>query len=154
VSGAAALLISQRPELTPDQVKALLTRTAEPIPGATTAQQGAGLVDLATAKDTATPADAKQTFAVSTGLGSLEAARGSVHVTVGGREIRGEVDVRGKAFDVRKWATGLRNGGNWNGMSWSGMSWSGMSWSGMSWSGMSWSGMSWSGMSWSGMSWS
>jgi serine protease AprX len=154
VSGAAALLISQRPELTPDQVKALLTRTAEPIPGATTAQQGAGLVDLATAKDTATPADAKQTFAVSTGVGSLEAARGSVHVTVGGREIRGEVDVRGKAFDVRKWATGLRNGGNWNGMSWSGMSWSGMSWSGMSWSGMSWSGMSWSGMSWSGMSWS
>jgi serine protease AprX len=154
VSGAAALLISQRPELTPDQVKALLTRTAEPIPGATAAQQGAGLVDLATAKDTATPADAKQTFAVSTGVGSLEAARGSVHVTVGGREIRGEVDVRGKAFDVRKWATGLRNGGNWNGMSWSGMSWSGMSWSGMSWSGMSWSGMSWSGMSWSGMSWS
>jgi serine protease AprX len=154
VSGAAALLLSQRPELTPDQVKALLTRTAEPIPGATAAQQGAGLVDLATAKDTATPADAKQTFAVSTGVGSLEAARGSVHVTVGGREIRGEVDVRGKAFDVRKWATGLRNGGNWNGMSWSGMSWSGMSWSGMSWSGMSWSGMSWSGMSWSGMSWS
>jgi serine protease AprX len=154
VSGAAALLISQRPELTPDQVKALLTRTAEPIPGATAAQKGAGLVDLATAKDTATPADAKQTFAVSTGVGSLEAARGSVHVTVGGREIRGEVDVRGKAFDVRKWATGLRNGGNWNGMSWSGMSWSGMSWSGMSWSGMSWSGMSWSGMSWSGMSWS
>ena len=34
VSGAAALLISQRPDLTPDQVKALLTGTAVAVPGA------------------------------------------------------------------------------------------------------------------------
>ncbi|HLM06695.1 MAG TPA: S8 family serine peptidase [Blastococcus sp.] len=154
VSGAAALLISQRPAITPDQVKALLTGTAEPIAAATRQQQGAGLVDLRTAKDTATPTDAKQTFALATGVGSLELSRGSVHVTVGGKTVSGEVDVRGRAFDASKWANGLRASTNWNGMSWSGMSWSGMSWSGMSWSGMSWSGMSWSGMSWSGMSWS
>jgi serine protease AprX len=154
VSGAAALLIQQRPTATPDEIKALLTGSAAPIPGATAAQQGAGLVDLAKAKDTATPVGAKQTFALSTGIGSLELSRGSVHVTVNGRAVSGEVDVRGKSFDVRNWAAGLKSGANWSGMSWSGMSWSGMSWSGMSWSGMSWSGMSWSGMSWSGMSWS
>jgi serine protease AprX len=154
VSGAAALLIQQRPTATPDEIKALLTASAAPIAGATAAQQGAGLVDLAKAKDTATPANAKQTFALSTGVGSLELARGSAHVVVAGREVRGEVDVRGKAFDGRAWAQGMKTGANWTGMSWSGMSWSGMSWSGMSWSGMSWSGMSWSGMSWSGMSWS
>jgi serine protease AprX len=153
VSGAAALLIQQRPTITPDQVKALLTGTAAPIPNATATQQGSGLIDLRTAKDSSTP-DAVQTFKVSTGVGSLEAARGSVHVKVGNTEIRGEVDVRGRSFDARTWAAGLRDSGNWNGMTWSGMSWSGMSWSGMSWSGMSWSGMSWSGMSWSGMSWS
>ena len=158
VSGAAALLVQQRPGITPDQVKALLMGTAQDIPAATTAQQGEGLIDLTAAKDAATPV-ADQTFALSTGVGSLELSRGSVHVTVGGHEVRGEVDVRGKAFDARTWAAGLKNGGNWRhdlltGMSWSGMSWSGMSWSGMSWSGMSWSGMSWSGMSWSGMSWS
>ena len=127
--------------------------TAATIPGATAAQQGSGLIDLATAKDADTP-NKVQAFKVSTGVGSLEAARGSVHVTVGGREVRGEVDVRGRGVDVRALAAGLRNSANWHGMSWSGMSWSGMSWSGMSWSGMSWSGMSWSGMSWSGMSWS
>jgi serine protease AprX len=149
VSGAAALLIQQRPGITPDQVKALLTRTAEPIPAATAAQQGAGLLDLRTAKDTATPTDAEQTFALSTGVGSLELSRGSVHVKLGNKEVRGEVDVRGRSFDARAWAAGVRNSTNWSGMSWSGMSWSGMSWSGMSWSGMSWSGMSWSGMSWS-----
>jgi serine protease AprX len=154
VSGAAALLIQQRPTATPDEIKALLTGTASPIPGATAAQQGKGLINLAKAKDTATPVGAKQTFAVSTGIGSLELSRGSVHVSVGGRLVKGEVDVRGRGVDVRALASGLRNGTNWSGMSWSGMSWSGMSWSGMSWSGMSWSGMSWSGMSWSGMSWS
>jgi serine protease AprX len=153
VSGAAALLIQQRPTIKPDQVKALLTGTAQPIPAATPAQQGAGAIDLTKAKDAATPAKV-QTHKVSLGIGSLELSRGSVHVTVNGRKVVGEIDVRGKSIDVRKLAEGLRNGGNWNGMSWSGMSWSGMSWSGMSWSGMSWSGMSWSGMSWSGMSWS
>ena len=42
VSGAAALLIQQRPDITPDQVKALLTGSAQSIPAATAAQQGAG----------------------------------------------------------------------------------------------------------------
>ena len=129
VSGAAALLLSQRPDLTPDQVKALLTRTAAPVPGATPAQEGSGLIDLAAASAAPAPADATQTFAVSTGLGSLEAARGSVHVTVGGKLVQGEVDARGKAFDSRTVAAGIKAQTNWSGMSWSGMSWSGMSWS-------------------------
>jgi serine protease AprX len=154
VSGAAALLLSQRPDLTPDQVKALLTHTAAPVPGATEAQEGSGLIDLAAASAAPVPADATQTFAVSTGVGSLEASRGSVHVTVGGKVVKGEVDVRGKSFDSRKVAAGIKAGTNWSGMTWSGMTWSGMTWSGMTWSGMTWSGMTWSGMTWSGMTWS
>jgi hypothetical protein len=153
VSGAAALLIQQRPTIKPDQVKALLMGTANAIPAATAAQQGSGLIDLAEAKDAATPTKVQQ-FKLSTGLGSLEAARGSVHVTVNGRQVTGEIDVRGKSFNGRTWAEGLRNGVNWNGMTWSGMTWSGMTWSGMTWSGMTWSGMTWSGMTWSGMTWS
>ncbi|MGZ4570615.1 MAG: S8 family serine peptidase [Blastococcus sp.] len=154
VSGAAALLVSQRPDLTPDQVKALLIGTAQPVPGAAATLQGHGLVDLAAARTAPTPVDAVQHFPRATGTGSLEAARGSVHVSVGGRRIAGEIDVRGRRFDAAAVAAGIRSRTNWDGVSWSGVSWSGVSWSGVSWSGVSWSGVSWSGVSWSGVSWS
>jgi subtilisin family serine protease len=155
VSGAAALLISQRPGIRPDQVKALLTGSAQPLPKAKGDKkaEGSGLIDLAAAKDTATP-NTVQSFLAATGKGSLERARGSVHVTVNGRKVTGEVDVRGRSFNSGTWAAGLKARTNWSGVSWSGVSWSGVSWSGVSWSGVSWSGVSWSGVSWSGVSWS
>jgi serine protease AprX len=164
VSGAAALLIQQRPRITPDEVKALLMGTAKPIPAASAAEQGKGLLDLARAKDAPTPVGAKQTFAVSTGVGSLELARGSVHVSVNGRLVQGEFDVRGRSFSAPTWAAGLRNGGNWRGTTWSGVTWSsqtwsgvqpsGLTWSGLTWSGLTWSGLTWSGLTWSGLTWS
>jgi serine protease AprX len=154
VSGAAALLIQQRPGITPDEVKALLTGTAQPISAATAAQQGAGVIDLAVAKDAPTPTGAKQTFAVSTGLGSLELARGSVHVSVNGKVISGEVDVRGRSFNAASYAAGVKNGTNWNGLTWSGLTWSGLTWSGLTWSGLTWSGVQWNGLTWSGLTWS
>ena len=111
VSGAAALLISQRPGLTPDQVKALLTRLCvADLPSASATPRARVCSTCAAARAAPTPVNATQTFAVSTGVGSLELSRGSVHVTVGGRTVRGEVDVRGRSFDARNWAAGLRNG--------------------------------------------
>jgi serine protease AprX len=99
VSGAAALLLSQRPDLTPDEVKALLTGTAQNLPNATARQQGAGLINLAAAMNAPTPVNAVQTYARSTGAGSLDAARGSVVVKVDGQAVTGEVDVAGQAID-------------------------------------------------------
>jgi serine protease AprX len=154
VSGAAALLVSQRPDLTPDQVKALLTGTAQKINGASGNLQGNGAVDLAAAATAPTPTDAVQHFKVSTGLGSLELSRGSVHVTVGGRKVSGEVDVHGRAFNAASVANGIRNRTNWNGVTWSGVTWSGVTWSGVTWSGVTWSGVTWSGVTWSGVTWS
>ena len=131
VSGAAALLIQQRPDITPDQVKALLMGTAQPIPAATARQQGAGLIDLATAMNTPTPENAVQNYAVSTGDGSLQAARGSVIVEVDGEAVTGEVDVTGQAIDESTAET-LVAGVEDQQAELSGMSWSGMTWSGMS----------------------
>ncbi len=93
VAGAAALVLEQRPDIEPDQVKALLTGTAQPIPGATRQCQGDGLLDLAAALEAPTPDGAGQTFDPSSGAGSLEAARGSHHVSLLGLTLTGETGI-------------------------------------------------------------
>jgi serine protease AprX len=163
VSGAAALLISQRPELTPPQVKRLLKSTAQLVPNASTAAQGAGLINVKAAASASTPS-VTQSYTPAGGMGTLEGARGSVHVSMDGVALTGEQDIFGAAWDPAtwtaasaagtSWSDGTWNGNVWSGSSWSGSSWSGSSWSGSSWSGSSWSGSSWSSSSWSGSSWS
>jgi serine protease AprX len=172
VSGAAALVLEQRPDLNPDQVKQLLTHnSALYLGGASYDCQGAGTIDLTVARDAATPtaSSSDQTYQTSDGTGSLEAARGANHVYDEGVALTGEIDIMSNpfAYTCTTTTTGkgkdkvttttcdsLWNGGDFNGASWSGASWSGASWSGASWSGASWSGASWSGASWSSKDWS
>ena len=71
VSGAVALLIEQRPELTPDEVKGLLMSSAQPVPGASALCGGAGLIDLKSAFRTPTP-PAMQTWPLATDPGTHE----------------------------------------------------------------------------------
>src|SRR5216683_2235623 len=54
-AGAAALLINQRPELSPDQAKALLVSAARPLHGVSAAPQGAGLINVPRALAARTP---------------------------------------------------------------------------------------------------
>ena len=161
VSGAVALLLDYRPDLSPDQVKALMMQAANPVRYASDLCQGAGMVDVLYAMKWAGTdlGGMTQSYAGSNGTGSLEAARGSFHISLDGNDLSGEQDIFGSAWDgeahAKLSANGLSwSGGDWNGVTWSGVSWSGLSWSGVSWSGLSWSGVSWSGLSWSGVSWS
>lgn len=161
VSGAVALLLDYRPDLTPDQVKALMMQAANPVRYASDLCQGAGMVNVLYAMKWAGTdlSGMTQSYAGSNGTGSLEAARGSFHISLDGNDLSGEQDIFGSAWDgevhAKMSANGLSwSGGDWNGVTWSGVSWSGLSWSGVSWSGLSWSGVSWSGLSWSGVSWS
>src|SRR4051812_12033946 len=59
-SGAVALLLSARPNLTPDQVKALLRTTASPIVSATARSGGAGLLNINAASLTAPPPSSRR----------------------------------------------------------------------------------------------
>ena len=104
VSGAAALLISQRPSIKPDQVKALLKKTARPLKGADPTAQGAGLINLKAARDTRTPSTS-QSWTPSNGTGSLDAARGSARLVSDGVELRGEQDIFGTPFSASTWAS-------------------------------------------------
>jgi serine protease AprX len=116
VSGAAALLLSQRPSLTPDQVKALLVDNTTPINGPQDLI-GSGELNLAAVLNAPTPNNATQTWPTS------NAGDGD-----------GSMSPYGASW----------SGASWSGASWSGSSWSGASWSGSSWSGSSWSDAAWS----------
>jgi serine protease AprX len=168
-SGAAALILSKYPNATPDQVKRLLKSSAlDLLQGGKAGYQGSGELQLGAIVSAPLPLYI-QTVAPGTGTGSLEASRGSDHLTRDGVVLTGEKDIFGKSFDSAAmavleaagiswtggtWNTSVWSGSSWSGSSWSGNSWSGNSWSGNSWSGNSWSGSSWSGNSWSGSSWS
>ena len=102
VSGAVALLLEHRPNLTPDQVKALLRSTASPMPLADAAGRGAGEINLVAA-DNAPVTSTVQGFTPSRGIGSLEAARGTSHVSDGDVELTGEQDILGP-WNAAQWA--------------------------------------------------
>jgi serine protease AprX len=164
VSGAAALLLEDRPHLTPDQVKDLLLRTAAPMPQADLEGRGAGQLDVKRAKETPEDVEAQQSWTASTGTGSLERARGTAHVVnEHGEELTGEQDIFGRPWDGASWAEAALSGRSWNGGAWMGVdwtgdclcsdTWAGRSWNGRSWNGRSWNGRSWNGRSWNGRSW-
>ncbi|MFN2614107.1 MAG: S8 family serine peptidase [Actinomycetota bacterium] len=153
VSGVVALLLQQRPSLTPDQVKWILQKSATSIKGSSL-PQGAGIVSSKGARLTPTPNTAVQSYDLATGTGSLEAARGGVHVSDAGGALTGEQDIFGHAWNGNTWSVATLAGNTWSGGTWNGNTWSGNTWSGNTWSGNTWSGNTWSGNTWSGNTWS
>jgi serine protease AprX len=152
VAGAVALLLQQHPNLTPDAVKALLIQNAVPLPKTDAAGQGAGELNL-TRTNRVGPDRVTQNWSRSTGTGSLEAARGSAHVTEDGIDLTGENDIFG-TFDVTRWASASSNGTAWNRGNWMGHDWTGDGWTGSSWTSVTWSSHTWSSHTWSGHTWS
>jgi serine protease AprX len=165
-SGAAALVIQQRPSITPNALKRLFLANARGLAGLSSLKQGAGEIDMAAMLGAPTYQAPKQwnTISWSTGTGSLEAARGSGHLTDDGVTLSDEIDIFGQGFDSAamaaaeaaqiSWTDGDWNGSTWSGHTWSGHTWSGHTWSGSTWSGHTWSGHTWSGNTWSGSTWS
>jgi serine protease AprX len=161
VSGAAALLLQRWPQMTPDMVKTAFALTGHPLKTATGVEleKGAELIDVKAASGkgadlTAGKIKSAQTWTPATGTGSLEASRGSSHLTdADGSVLSGETDLFGGAWDGRSWSGSSWTGSTWTGDTWLGHSWSGSLWSGRAWSGGVWDGHSWSGSTWSGSSW-
>lgn len=152
VSGAAALVLQQRPNATPDQVKALMKGTATPMPEADRQAQGAGVLDMKSAFRAPTPV-AQQTWAASTGLGSLDAARGSLKVEYEGSVLEGEQDIFGNAWEPETWSASSGSATSWSEGTWNKAGWSGDGWSKAGWSGTGWNKAGWSKAGWSEDMW-
>jgi len=162
-SGAAADILSAHPDYSPDQVKAALTRSAARIYEHNPNKVGSGELNVAAALNQSV-SNATQSYTVANGLGTLEGARGSAHVSLGGVTLTGEKDIFGNTWTSASiaaaraagatWSGGVYNGATWSGATWSGATWSGATWSGATWSGNTWTGATWSGATWSGATWS
>ncbi|HSK25043.1 MAG TPA: S8 family serine peptidase [Egicoccus sp.] len=152
VSGAVALLLQARPELSPDEVKYLLTSSAMPIKG-TAVEAGAGLV----AVDRASRAGIRgngviQAHESGTGTGSLEASRGSMYLGEGEDALVGEQTILGD-FDAATWAPLSLAGRTWRDGTWLGQEWTDACWCGDSWTGRTWRGLTWRADTWAGRTW-
>jgi serine protease AprX len=178
VSGSVALLLQAYPNLTPDQVKYVLTSSADPVTKGSTLSTGAGTLDLAAAYATASRmvgngptatahrAASVQSFAKSTGQGSIDAARGgAVVIDVAGNELTGEIDVQGTPWrpaawwaatsGTTSWARGKWMGTTWTGDTWATSTrWSASRWSASRWSTADWSSSTWTASRWSASRWS
>ncbi len=155
VSGLAAVVLSAHPEYTPDQVKTVIKGGSVSIWGILPLCQGSGLVNAFQSVTSNSPGTAiQQVWAPATGLGTLEAARGTDHLSDNGVVLQGEIDIFGQTFSSPVWAGGTWSGSTWSGGTWNGSTWLGSTWSGSTWSGSTWSGSTWSGGTWSGSTWS
>ncbi|TXI47963.1 MAG: peptidase S8 and S53 subtilisin kexin sedolisin [Mycobacterium sp.] len=154
-TGAVALLLDARPELTPDQVKAILKSTARPLAGVSADSQGAGVIDIFKAIAAPVPANATQTFTKSAGKGSIEDARGTAHLVADdGTELSGEIDVQGKAWAPATWAPLSTAGKAWNGGTWNGNVWAGSDYdSSTTVDGVEWSARTWRAETWTARTW-
>ena len=90
---------------------------------------GHGIVNGKAALATALPAGA-QSFASSTGSGTLDASRGGVYVVDKGASLTGQKDIFGRPFDSAAMALGQTRATTWSGGMWNGSRWSGDGWSG------------------------
>src|SRR5256885_9646129 len=121
----------------------MLMQRAVPLSGVDPLIQGAAQLNLRGTYVMTAP-NVVQSFTPGNGMGSLEAARGTSHVSLDGvNPLVGEVSAFGAPW----------NGATWSGATWSGATWSGGDWSGATWSGATWSGGNWSGATWSGATW-
>ena len=157
-SGAVALLLDARPNLRPDEVKALLKATATRIDNFGSRAQGAGRINVYKAARSSVPYGATQTWTASSGTGSLDQARGTQRVADDGVELVGEQDIMGQPWNAAKWAQLSRSGnawtdGTWNGSVWTGDCWCSTTWAGTGWDSAEWTGSSWTGRAWIGRAW-
>jgi serine protease AprX len=183
VSGLSALILSKYPTATPDVVKALLKSGAGGMLDDGKHKEdhykGAGAASIESiASDPVDDVLASMAPILSVptggnGLGTLEAARGTFHLSSNGVTLAGEVDIFGKHWNAATmsiltslnatWLFGTWNGSKWIGFSlfgapraiaWSGNDWTGARWSDARWTDTNWDGGRWSGARWSGGRWS
>ena len=132
VAGAAAMLLAQHPDWTPDQIKGALMSTAQPTPAATPGSLGAGELNVRGARSVQSPPNP------NAGLDQY-LTTGPDGATV---------------FDSASWQAAAQSDPAWNDVAWSDVAWSDVAWSDAAWASAAWGDVAWSDVAWSDVAWS
>jgi serine protease AprX len=158
VSGAAALLLQRRPNLTPDQVKALLVGTTQAYGGVSgqvlpdPIADGSGLLDAYAAVNTAPNA--------APGPGGLlfGALRPVYSLVCANHELRPADGFARALYPVLfgsplQWKDPLFGGIFWPLLTWDTLVWSSIAWDNFAWDSVSWDSVAWDSIAWDSIAW-
>lgn len=126
--------------------------TARALPAADREGRGAGLLDVKKADATNPPRNG-QAWSRGSGTGTLEGARGGSYATDGGVALSGEIDIFGRPWSSRTWATAAATENAWQAGTYLGFAYAGDSWGGSSFASQTWQARSWRTGSWTARSW-
>ncbi len=153
-SGAAALVLTDSPGLSPNQVKARLLGNTSPGPVGNPFVDGHGALN-AYAAATSGPMSFNQSAAnlIPTSLGAtvslsptgpVDTWNASLWSGLSGEQLPSG----GSAWNGYAW-----NGGDWNGWTWTSKAWNDGAWAGAAWNGQDWASKAWNESAWDGSAW-
>jgi serine protease AprX len=162
VSGAVALLLQRRPELTPDQVKALLESTAQAYgadSGSTSdpAADGSGLLDISAAMSVAAPS-APSGGTVGGTIGTLSNTTSIEDLPSANRALR-PADPVARSLYALLYGTPLHwrdlslGGILWGALTWESVAWDSVAWDNYEWDSVAWDSVAWDSVAWDSVAW-
>ena len=132
VAGAAAMLLAQHPDWTPDQVKGALMVSASPTPAAAPGSLGVGELNVFAARMVSNPPNP------NAGLDQFLTAGSNGTVT----------------FNSSAWQTAALANVAWGSAAWSDAAWASAAWSDAAWASAAWSDAAWASAAWASAAWS
>jgi len=131
VAGAAAMLLAQHPDWTPDQVKGALMVSASATPAATPGSLGVGELDVALARQVDNPPNP------NAGLDQYLTTGSDGTVT----------------FDSSAWQSAASTNSAWNDAAWGSAAWGSAAWGSAAWGSAAWGSNAWTDAAWGSAAW-
>jgi serine protease AprX len=146
VSGAAAMLLAQHPNWTPDQVKGALMVSANPTPAAAPGSLGTGELNVFRARMISNPPNpnAGLDAFLTTGSDGTVTFNSSAWQTAA---------LSNPAWDTAAWSDAAWASAAWSDAAWASAAWSDAAWASAAWGDAAWSDAAWSDAAWSDAAW-
>ena len=183
VSGAVALLLEGRPDLTPDQVKALLTQTTQSygqdsgVPLPDPIADGSGLLDVAAALSAATgtaqssslvpggtipggivpqstPPPTQDLPRANRGLRPADGFARALFSVLYGTPLRWkDLTLGGIPWETLTWDSVAWDSVAWDNFAWDSVAWDSVAWDSVAWDSIAWDSVAWDSVAWDSVAW-